>query len=90
VARLLIAPFSTEIRDAAALVVVPFLAGHRVPVHLLPLGDEAVGAGRTVSSLPATGIIRHLTGKRPPGLAAASRLVVGNPAAMAWTPPGIP
>ena len=88
VARLLIAPFSAEIADAAALVVVPFLAGHRVPFHLLPLGGQAVGAGRPVSCVPATGIIRHLTARRPSGRAAASRLIVGNPAAMAWTPPG--
>ena len=88
VAHLLIAPFSAEIRDAAALVVVPFMAGHRVPFHLLPFGGKAVGADRTVSSLPATGIVRHLTAKRPTGLASASRLVVGNPTAMAWNPPG--
>jgi CHAT domain-containing protein len=88
VARLLIGPFSAEVRDAEALVVVPFMAGHRIPFHLLPFGGKAVGADRTVSSLPATGIVRHLTAKRPAGLSAAARLVVGDPAAMAWTPPG--
>jgi CHAT domain-containing protein len=91
VARVLIAPFAREISDADAVLVVPFLAGHRVPVHLLPLDGEALGAHRTVSYLPATSIIRNLASRpvdEAAGLAASSRLIVGSPARMAWTPPG--
>jgi CHAT domain-containing protein len=88
VARLLIAPFASEIGDADAVLVVPFLVGHRVPVHLLPLDGELLGAHRTVSYLPATSIIRNLAGRPAAGLAAASRFIVGNPTQMAWTPPG--
>lgn len=90
-AGLLIAPFASEIRDADALLVVPFLVGHRVPVHLLPLDGEALGASRTVSYLPATSVIPDLARRRAvraADLAGASRLIVGNPAQMAWTPPG--
>lgn len=91
-ARLLLDPFAAEIRQSEALVVVPFLAGHRIPFHLLPFDGEAAGTRRTVSVLPATALIRHLTSQRPrtsaQHLAAASRLVIGNPADMAWIPPG--
>ena len=49
-------------------------------------------APATVSVLPAMALIRHLASQRPrtsaEHLAAASRLVVGNPAGMAWIPPG--
>ena len=91
VAHLLTEPFAAEIQDATSLVVVPFMAGHRIPFHLLPCAGEAVGARRTVSVLPSTALIRHLraSGSREPGrLAEAPRLVVGNPAGMAWIPPG--
>jgi CHAT domain-containing protein len=91
VADLLLTPFAGQLRPAAAVIVAPFLAGHRVPFHLLPLDGEALGARKTLSQLPTTAIIRHLadpsqSGRKP--LAAQSRLVVGNPARMAWAPPG--
>lgn len=92
VARLFLDPFAAEIRQSEALVVVPFLAGHRIPFHLLPFDGEAAGTRRTVSVLPAMALIRHLTSQRPQTsaehLAAAPRLVVGNPSGMAWIPPG--
>lgn len=91
VAHLLTEPFAAEIGDATALVVVPFMAGHRIPFHLLPCAGEAVGARRAVSVLPSTTLIRHLrasASQEPGRLAEAPRLVVGNPAGMAWVPPG--
>ena len=49
VARLLIAPFATEIGDADGVVVVPFLVGHRLPFISCRFDGELLGARRTVS-----------------------------------------
>jgi CHAT domain-containing protein len=78
-ARLLLDPVAARIRGRQRLLVVPSGPMDLLPFAALPFDDDVLGAGRSVSMLPATSVLTYSAGRSLPSWD-RSALVVGDPA----------
>lgn len=86
-ASLLLPPLGPLLERCERVFVAPSGPLHRVPFAALPWRGRPLVETHTISLLPSASALRWLGGDHPldpPGPA----LVVGDPAGMAWTPPG--
>ena len=84
-AATLLDPFASVLADHERIVAVPYGVAHELPVHVLPWQGRALGETHSVSVIPSASVLRYAHG--------SSRrrwrvLAVGDPARMAYRPPG--
>jgi CHAT domain-containing protein len=84
-AATLLGPFAGVLAAHQRIVVVPYGIAHQLPVHVLSWEGRALGETHSVSVLPSASVLRYTTGSsgRPWRV-----LAVGDPARMAYRPPG--
>jgi CHAT domain-containing protein/tetratricopeptide (TPR) repeat protein len=85
VARTLLGPFEAVLADHERIIVVPYGVGHELPVQVLPWRGTPLAVTHRISVLPSASVLRFTRG----GAGRPWRvLAVGNPARMAYRPPG--
>jgi CHAT domain-containing protein/tetratricopeptide (TPR) repeat protein len=89
IADVLIGPVAEMIAAHPRLLIVPYGAAHSLPVHALPLGEERLGADRSITYLTsASSLVRSMSKEPTYG---RQVLAIGNPTSMAYVPPlGLP
>jgi CHAT domain-containing protein/tetratricopeptide (TPR) repeat protein len=84
-AATLLGPFASVLAAHERIVVVPYGIAHELPVHVLRWEGRTLGETHSVSVLPSASVLRHAQG----GSGRRWRvLAVGDPARMAYRPPG--
>lgn len=83
--RLLLEPFASVLHDYRRIIVVPYGPAHLLPFHALPWERKPLAESHALTYLPSASALRYLETPVPRERCV---LAVGNPAAMAWMPPG--